>query len=66
MAFQTWKKPFVSWKPTIGRNRSLSVENAFAMLEIGPIGFPKLETDSTRKQLRNFGNGFYKDGNMKT
>jgi hypothetical protein len=42
----------------IDRNRSLSVENAFAMLEIGPIGFPKLEIDSTRKQLRKFGNGF--------
>jgi hypothetical protein len=42
------------------------MESAFAMLEIGPIGLPKLETDSTRKQLRKFGNGFSKDENMKT
>jgi hypothetical protein len=42
------------------------VENAFAMLEIGPIGFPKLEKDSTHKQLRKFGNGFSEDGNIKT
>jgi hypothetical protein len=39
-------------------NSVLPSDDHIPMLEIGPIGFPKLETDSTRKQLRKFGNGF--------